>query len=72
MAEEETNVSEEIRPTLLNPQYRRLIIATGVVIVLLTLMSWAGTIRTNRARVDTFRSAASALDLRRSAGSWRP
>ena len=52
---------KEIRPTLLNPQYRRLIIATGVVIVLLTVTSWAGTVRTNRAKVDTFRSAVSAI-----------
>lgn len=59
MAEETTD--EEIRPTLMNPQYRRVMMATGVVIVLLTLTSWIGSIRTNRARVDTLRSATSAL-----------
>ena len=58
---EEKKEDKEIRPTLLNPQYRRLIIATGVVIVLLTVTSWAGSVRTNRAKVDTFRSAASAI-----------
>jgi len=58
---------KEIRPTLLNPQYRRYIIATGIVVVLLTLTSWVGAIRTNSARVDTFRSATSAL-----AASLRP
>jgi hypothetical protein len=49
------------RPVLMNPVTRNLIVGTAVVVILLTLTAWSGTIRKENALRDSLRSDVAAL-----------
>lgn len=49
------------RPVLMNPVTRNLIVGTAVVVILLTLTAWSGTIRKENALRDSLRNDVAAL-----------
>ncbi len=64
MPSEEPTVQEpevKERPVLMNPHTRNLIVGTAIVVILLTLTAWSGTIRTEAAKRDALRADVAAL-----------
>lgn len=64
MSSEDSHAPEQApteRPQLMNPNTRNLIVGTAIVVILLTVTAWSGSIRTESAKRDGLRADVAAL-----------